>query len=86
MHSGISEPWMCIKQQPYKALNFMCRYDKDKLPDELIDAYRMPQLVRGWEDGLIRFFLARVSGGNQGCLVTQAFIVKQIWALLREPL
>lgn len=27
-----------------------------------MDAYRAPQLVRGWEDGLIRFFLARVSG------------------------
>ena len=49
----------------------MCRYDKEKLSDELIDTYRMPQLVRGWEDGLIRFFLARVSGESSDYLSIQ---------------
>ena len=39
-----------------------CRYKKDGVPDELVDAYRAPQLVKDWEDGLIRFFLARVAG------------------------
>ena len=27
----------------------------------VVDAYRLPQLVRGWEAGLIRFLLARVT-------------------------
>jgi len=29
--------------------------------DEVVAAYRLPQLVRGWEAGLIRFLLARVT-------------------------
>eukprot|EP00884_Botryococcus_braunii_P016848 jgi/Botrbrau1/3847/Bobra.0183s0072.1 len=34
------------------------------LTADLIDAYRRPQLVRGWELGLVRFLMARVSGGR----------------------
>lgn len=29
---------------------------------EILDAYRLPQLVRGWEWGLLRFLRARVAG------------------------
>ena len=29
--------------------------------DEVVAAYRLPQLVRGWEAGLVRFLLARVT-------------------------
>ena len=32
------------------------------MSDELVDAYRLPQLVRGWEVGLVRFVRARVAG------------------------
>lgn len=32
------------------------------MSDELVDAYRLPQLVRGWEIGLVRFVRARVAG------------------------
>ncbi|KAK9785507.1 hypothetical protein WJX73_002687 [Symbiochloris irregularis] len=56
-------------------------YDKDKLPDELIDAYRMPQLVRGWEDGLIRFFLARVSGRGVVATFRETFLLHEV----RQP-
>ena len=31
----------------------------------IVDAYRLPQLVRGWELGLLRFVRARVSGARQ---------------------
>lgn len=27
----------------------------------MVDAYRLPQLVRGWEAGLVRFLMARVT-------------------------
>ena len=27
-----------------------------------MDAYRLPQLVRGWEDGMLRFLACRISG------------------------
>lgn len=27
----------------------------------VVDAYRLPQLVRGWEAGLVRFLMARVT-------------------------
>ena len=29
--------------------------------DAVVDAYSLPQLVRGWEAGLIRFLMARVT-------------------------
>lgn len=31
------------------------------MSDEVVAAYRLPQLVRGWEAGLVRFLLARVT-------------------------
>ncbi|KAK9817223.1 hypothetical protein WJX72_011250 [[Myrmecia] bisecta] len=31
---------------------------------DLVNAYRMPQLVRGWEVGLVRFLLAHVTGSK----------------------
>ena len=34
----------------------------DKVPDELLDSYRLPQLVRGWEDGILRFLASGASG------------------------
>lgn len=40
----------------------MCRYAKDGVTAEVVDAYRLPQLVRGWEWGLLRFLRARVAG------------------------
>ena len=40
----------------------MRRYAKDGVTPEIVDAYRLPQLVRGWEWGLLRFLRARVAG------------------------
>ncbi len=40
----------------------MRRYAKDGVTPEILDAYRLPQLVRGWEWGLLRFLRARVAG------------------------
>ena len=37
-------------------------HSRDGVSDELVDAYRLPQLVRGWEIGLVRFVRARVAG------------------------
>lgn len=37
-------------------------HSRDGVSDELVDAYRLPQLVRGWEIGLVRFIRARVAG------------------------
>lgn len=31
---------------------------------EAVDAYRQPQLVRGWEAGMVSFLVARLSGGK----------------------
>lgn len=36
-------------------------HSRDGVSDELVDAYRLPQLVRGWEIGLVRFVRARVA-------------------------
>ncbi len=38
------------------------RYAKDGVRPDIVDAYRLPQLVRGWEWGLLRFLRARVAG------------------------
>ena len=40
-------------------------HSRDGVSDELLDAYRLPQLVRGWEIGLVRFVRARVAGTIQ---------------------
>lgn len=37
-------------------------HSRDGISDELLDAYRLPQLVKGWEIGLVRFVRARVAG------------------------
>ena len=37
-------------------------HSRGGVSDELVDAYRLPQLVRGWEIGLVRFVRARVAG------------------------
>ncbi len=29
-----------------------------------VDAYRLPKLVRGWDDGMVRFVMARLSSAN----------------------
>ncbi len=34
------------------------------MTDAVVDAYRLPQLVRGWEAGLLAFLRARVVGGK----------------------
>ena len=39
-----------------------CRYSSDQLPAEMIDNYKLPQLVRGWEAGMLRFLACRISG------------------------
>jgi hypothetical protein len=31
-----------------------------------VDAYRLPQLVRGWESGMVRFLLARLGAKSLG--------------------
>ncbi len=36
-------------------------YDKTKISRQYVDAYRMGQLVRGWEYGILRFMAARFS-------------------------
>ena len=42
--------------------------------DEVVAAYRLPQLVRGWEAGLVRFLLARVTDTRAfGSRVAAAF-------------
>ncbi|KIY99175.1 hypothetical protein MNEG_8791 [Monoraphidium neglectum] len=46
------EFWRSTLQQAY--------YDKSKVSDQCVDAYRLPQLVRGWESGMVRFLLARL--------------------------
>eukprot|EP00775_Hariotina_reticulata_P014403 gene14403-14509_t len=40
-------------------------YDKSKVTPAAVDAYRMPQLVRGWETGMVQFLLARLGAGGQ---------------------
>jgi pimeloyl-ACP methyl ester carboxylesterase len=37
-------------------------FDKSKVDEEMVNAYRLPQLVRGWEDGMLQFLVARLSG------------------------
>ncbi len=37
------------------------RFQKTGVTASILDAYRLPQLVQGWEWGLLRFLRARVS-------------------------
>ena len=38
------------------------RHNKERIGPEIVDAYRLPQLVAGWEKGLVRFTTARMAG------------------------
>jgi hypothetical protein len=38
-------PW------PFPAMCIQAYYDKSKVTPEAVDAYRLPQLVKGWESG-----------------------------------
>ena len=40
------------------------RFRKSGLSVAIVDAYRLPQLVRGWEMGLLRFVRARAAGAR----------------------
>lgn len=40
------------------------RCTQDGLTPEVVDAYRLPQLVRGWERGMVAFLRARVTAGQ----------------------
>ena len=48
------------------ALSVAClgatRFRRSGLSVAIVDAYRLPQLVRGWEMGLLRFVRARAAG------------------------
>mmetsp|Transcript_7462 Transcript_7462/g.21080 ORF Transcript_7462/g.21080 Transcript_7462/m.21080 type:complete len:535 (-) Transcript_7462:143-1747(-) len=39
-------------------------YDSRGVTSELVDAYRMPQLVKGWEGGILRFVRAKLAGAE----------------------
>ncbi|KAI8475513.1 MAG: Alpha/Beta hydrolase protein [Monoraphidium minutum] len=52
------EFWRSSLQQAY--------YDKTKVSPECVDAYRLPQLVKGWESGMVRFLLARLGARGSG--------------------
>ena len=41
---------------------FSRRHERSGVTAAHVDAYRSAQLVRGWERGLLRFLMARVSG------------------------
>ena len=64
--SMIDSEWGCrvlVRSRPFwvKGLS-NAWHSRDGVSDELVDAYRLPQLVRGWEIGLVRFVRARVAG------------------------
>ncbi|GFR41964.1 hypothetical protein Agub_g2763, partial [Astrephomene gubernaculifera] len=50
--------WIKGLQQAY--------YDPSAVTPELVDAYRLPQLVRGWEAGMVNFLLARLARPRGG--------------------
>ncbi|WIA19239.1 hypothetical protein OEZ85_003878 [Tetradesmus obliquus] len=39
-------------------------YDQSKVTAAAVDAYRLPQLVKGWESGMVQFLLARLGAGG----------------------
>lgn len=50
------------------------RCTQDGLTPEVVDAYRLPQLVRGWERGMVAFLRARVTAGQPfGARLAAAF-------------
>ncbi len=54
-------PRLGLEFYPQRTRN---RYERGGVTAALVDAYRTPQLVRGWERGLLRFIAARVAGGG----------------------
>ena len=44
-----------------------CRFQKTGVTASILDAYRLPQLVQGWEWGLLRFLRARVTSEPRTC-------------------
>ena len=50
--------WKSTLEQAY--------YDRQKVSPAAVDAYRLPQLVRGWEAGMVRFLLARLGARAPG--------------------
>jgi pimeloyl-ACP methyl ester carboxylesterase len=50
-------------------------YDQSKVTPAAVDAYRMPQLVRGWETGMVQFLLARLGAGGSRSATTAAAAV-----------
>jgi pimeloyl-ACP methyl ester carboxylesterase len=56
--------WKSGLQQAY--------YDKSKVDDEMVNAYRLPQLVKGWEDGMLQFLVARLGAGGPAASATDS--------------
>jgi len=56
--------WKSGLQQAY--------YDKSKVDDEMVNAYRLPQLVKGWEDGMLQFLVARLGAGGPATSATDS--------------
>ncbi|KXZ46407.1 hypothetical protein GPECTOR_44g81 [Gonium pectorale] len=50
--------WIKGLQQAY--------YNPDLVTSDIVDSYRMPQLVRGWEAGMVNFLLARLARPRGG--------------------
>lgn len=50
-------------------------HSRDGVSDELVDAYRLPQLVRGWEIGLVKFIRARVTGKHTSDHINMSYCV-----------
>jgi pimeloyl-ACP methyl ester carboxylesterase len=50
-------------------------YDQSKVTPAAVDAYRMPQLVKGWESGMVKFLLARLGTGGTSSATSAAAAV-----------
>jgi pimeloyl-ACP methyl ester carboxylesterase len=50
-------------------------YDQSKVTPAAVDAYRMPQLVKGWETGMVQFLLARLGAGGTSSTTSAAAAV-----------
>ena len=55
------EEWGCLTLSD--ALSLL-RCTQDGVTPEVVDAYRLPQLVRGWERGMVAFLRGRVTAGQ----------------------
>ena len=64
----------------------VCRFQKTGVTASILDAYRLPQLVQGWEWGLLRFLRARVTSEPPTCFgVMSAGPWPSCIAVLRMP-